>query len=165
MRSSRASQRTRGAAISASTINAVDQDRCAYSNGPDFPAPIGELVPGQAAANVLEDRARCDLARPGRGGPDLSGNRLIAQIGVETLRRRRRLVIGATAVLRYARTKAFGGDWVRTLLGRKPARGWSRSYLPTRWTGEMIAARTAASSFADAVCERSHEVLARPINP
>lgn len=87
--------------IIASAVTATMLDPAHFRSGREFAAWLG-LVPKQNSSGGKERLGR--ISR--------QGNRYV----------RRLLVIGATAVLRYARTKAPGSDWVRTLLERKPAR-------------------------------------------
>ncbi len=87
--------------IIASAVTATMLDPAHFRSGREFAAWLG-LVPKQNSSGGKERLGR--ISR--------QGNRYV----------RRLLVIGATAVLRYARAKAPGSDWVRTLLERKPAR-------------------------------------------
>jgi transposase len=88
--------------ITASLLAATVTDPSAFKNGRQMAAWPG-LVPRQNSS----------------GGKDRLGK--ITKTGDRSLRRL--LVIGATSVIRYARTKAPGdADWLKALLGRKPAR-------------------------------------------
>jgi transposase len=87
--------------IIASAIAATMLDPSHFRSGREFAAWLG-LVPKQNSSGGKERLGR--ISR--------QGNRYV----------RRLLVTGATAVIRYARTKAPGGDWLRALLARKPAR-------------------------------------------
>ena len=87
--------------IIASAIAATMLDPAHFRSGREFAAWLG-LVPKQNSSGGKERLGR--ISR--------QGNQYV----------RRLLVIGATAVLRYARAKAPGNGWVRALLERKPAR-------------------------------------------
>jgi transposase len=88
--------------ITASLLAASVTDPSAFKNGRQLAAWLG-LVPRQNSS----------------GGKDRLGK--ITKTGDRSIRRL--LVIGATAVIRYARTKAPGeADWLNALLDRKPAR-------------------------------------------
>ncbi len=87
--------------IIASAIATTMLDPAHFRSGREFAAWLG-LVPKQDSSGGKERLGR--ISR--------QGNRYV----------RRLLVIGATAVLRYARAKALGSGWVRALLERKPAR-------------------------------------------
>jgi transposase len=88
--------------ITASVLAATVTDPSAFKNGRHLAAWLG-LVPRQNSS----------------GGKDrLSG---ITKAGDRSIRRL--LVMGATTVIRYARSKAPGeGEWLKGLLARKPAR-------------------------------------------
>ena len=88
--------------ITASALAATVTDPAAFKNGRQLAAWLG-LVPRQHSSGGKERL----------GGITKTGDRSI----------RRLLVIGATSVIRYARTKAPGdADWLKSLLERKPAR-------------------------------------------
>ena len=88
--------------ITASLVAATVTDPAAFKNGRQLAAWLG-LVPRQNSS----------------GGKDRLGG--ITKTGDRSIRRL--LVIGATSVIRYARTKAPGdADWLKALLDRKPAR-------------------------------------------
>lgn len=88
--------------ITASLLAATITDPSVFKNGRQMAAWLG-LVPRQNSS----------------GGKDRLGG--ITKTGDRSLRRL--LVIGATSVIRYARTKAPGeGEWLKRLLARKPAR-------------------------------------------
>lgn len=88
--------------ITASLLAATITDPSAFKNGRQMAAWLG-LVPRQNSSGG-KDRL---------GGITKTGDRAI----------RRLLVIGATSLIRYARTKAPGeGEWVKRLLACKPAR-------------------------------------------
>lgn len=87
--------------VIASVIAATVPDPGHFRSGREFAAWLG-LVPRQNSSGGKERLGR--ISR--------QGNRYI----------RRLLVIGATAVIRYARNKAGGAEWLRALLERKPAR-------------------------------------------
>jgi len=87
--------------IIASAIAATMLDPTNFRSGREFAAWLG-LVPKQNSSGGKERLGR--ISR--------QGNRYV----------RRLLVIGATAVLRYGRTKVPGNRWLQALLGRKPAR-------------------------------------------
>ena len=88
--------------ITASLLAATVTDPKAFKNGRQLAAWLG-LVPRQNSS----------------GGKDRLGG--ITKTGDRSIRRL--LVIGATCVIRYARTKAPGeADWLKALLARKPAR-------------------------------------------
>jgi len=88
--------------ITASLIAATVTDPSAFKNGRQMAAWLG-LVPRQNSS----------------GGKDRLGR--ITKTGDRSIRRL--LVIGATCVIRYARTKAPGeASWLVNLLDRKPAR-------------------------------------------
>lgn len=87
--------------IIASAIAATMLDPNHFRSGREFAAWLG-LDPKQNSSGGKERLGR--ISR--------QGNRYV----------RRLLVIGATAVLRYARAKAPGSTWVQSLLERKPAR-------------------------------------------
>ncbi len=88
--------------ITASLLAATVTDPKAFKNGRQLAAWLG-LVPRQNSS----------------GGKDRLGG--ITKTGDRSIRRL--LVIGATCVIRYARTKAPGeADWLKALLDRKPAR-------------------------------------------
>jgi transposase len=88
--------------ITASVIAATVTDPTSFKNGRHMAAWLG-LVPRQNSS----------------GGKDrLSG---ITKAGDRSIRRL--LIIGATCLIRHARTKAPGeADWLKSLLERKPAR-------------------------------------------
>ncbi len=88
--------------LTASAIAATVPDPSFFRSGREFAAWVG-LVPRQNSSGGKDRLGRISK----------QGNRYI----------RRLLVIGATAMLRYARTKtAPGADWVNGLLERRPAR-------------------------------------------
>ena len=88
--------------ITASLLAATVTDPSAFKNGRQMAAWLG-LVPRQNSS----------------GGKDRLGK--ITKTGDRSIRRL--LVIGATSVIRYARTKAPGdAEWLKALLGRKPTR-------------------------------------------
>ncbi len=88
--------------ITASLLAATVTDPSAFKNGRQMAAWLG-LVPRQNSS----------------GGKDRLGG--ITKAGDRSIRRL--LVIGATSVIRYARTKVPGdADWLKALLDRKPAR-------------------------------------------
>jgi len=88
--------------ITASVLAATATDPKAFKNGRHFAAWLG-LVPRQNSS----------------GGKDRLGG--ITKAGDRSIRRL--LVVGATTVIRYARSKAPGdGEWLKSLLARKPAR-------------------------------------------
>jgi transposase len=88
--------------ITASRLAASVTDPSAFKNGRRMAAWVG-LVPRQNSS----------------GGKNRLGK--ITKTGDHALRRL--LIIGATSVIRYARTKAPGdADWLKALLDRKPAR-------------------------------------------
>lgn len=88
--------------LTASVIAATVPDPSFFRSGREFAAWVG-LVPRQNSSGGKERLGRISK----------QGNRYI----------RRLLVIGATSMLRYARTKiAPGADWVNSLLERRPAR-------------------------------------------
>ena len=88
--------------LTASVIAATVPDPSYFRSGREFAAWVG-LVPRQNSSGGKEQLGRISK----------QGNRYI----------RRLLVIGATSMLRYARTKtAPGTDWVNGLLERRPAR-------------------------------------------
>jgi len=87
--------------IIASAIAATMLDPLHFRSGREFAAWLG-LVPKQNSSGGKERLGR--ISR--------QGNRYV----------RRLLVIGATAVLRYGRTKTPGNRWLQALLERKPAR-------------------------------------------
>ncbi|RTR10207.1 IS110 family transposase, partial [Azospirillum griseum] len=88
--------------ITASVLAATVTDPSAFKNGRHLAAWLG-LVPRQNSS----------------GGKDRLGG--ITKAGDRSLRRL--LVMGATTVIRYARSKAPGvGEWLKGLLARKPAR-------------------------------------------
>ena len=88
--------------LTASVIAATAPDPSYFRSGREFAACVG-LVPRQNSSGGKEQLGRISK----------QGNRYI----------RRLLVIGATSMLRYARTKtAPGTDWVNGLLERRPAR-------------------------------------------
>ena len=88
--------------ITASILSATVPDPSLFKNGRQFAAWLG-LVPRQNSS----------------GGKDRLGG--ITKAGDRTIRRL--LVSGATAVIRYARTKAPGeAGWLKALLDRKPAK-------------------------------------------
>jgi transposase len=88
--------------LTASAIAATVPDPSFFHSGREFAAWVG-LVPRQNSSGGKERLGRISK----------QGNRYI----------RRLLVIGATSMLRYARTKtAPGADWVNGLLERRPAR-------------------------------------------
>jgi transposase len=88
--------------ITASVLAATVTDPTAFKNGRHLAAWLG-LVPRQNSS----------------GGKDRLGG--ITKAGDRSIRRL--LVIGATTVIRYARSKAPGeGEWLKGLLARKPAR-------------------------------------------
>ena len=88
--------------ITASLLAATVTDPKAFKNGRQLAAWLG-LVPRQNSSGG-KDRL---------GGITKTGDRAI----------RRLLVMGATSVIRLARTKAPGdADWLKALLARKPAR-------------------------------------------
>jgi transposase len=88
--------------LTATAIAATVPDASAFKSGREFAAWIG-LTPRQRSSGGKERLGRISK----------QGNRYI----------RRLLVIGATAVLRYARSKAAAGaEWVRNLLSRRSAR-------------------------------------------
>ena len=88
--------------LTASVIAATVPDPSYFRSGREFAAWV-ELVPRQNSSGGKERLGRISK----------QGNQYI----------RRLLVIGATSMLRYARTKtAPGADWVNSLLERRPAR-------------------------------------------
>jgi transposase len=88
--------------ITASALAATVTDASAFRNGRHLAAWLG-LVPRQ---NSSGGKARL-------GSITKAGDRYL----------RRLLVIGATCVIRHARTRAPGeADWLKRLLARKPAR-------------------------------------------
>jgi len=88
--------------ITASALAATVTDPAAFRNGRQLAAWLG-VVPRQNSS----------------GGKDRLGH--ITKTGDRTIRRL--LVIGATSVIRHARTKAPGdADWLKALLERKPPR-------------------------------------------
>ncbi|GLR79127.1 IS110 family transposase (plasmid) [Azospirillum oryzae] len=88
--------------ITASVLAATVTDPSAFKNGRHLAAWLG-LVPRQNSS----------------GGKDRLGG--ITKAGDRSIRRL--LVMGATTVIRYARSKAPGeGEWLKGLLARKPAR-------------------------------------------
>jgi len=88
--------------ITASVLAATVTDPNAFKNGRHLAAWLG-LVPRQNSS----------------GGKERLGS--ITKAGDRSIRRL--LVIGATTVIRYARSKAPGeGEWLKSLLARKPAR-------------------------------------------
>lgn len=88
--------------ITASLLAATVTDPAAFKNGRQMAAWLG-LVPRQNSS----------------GGKDRLGK--ITKAGDRSIRRL--LVLGATSVIRCARTKAPGdADWLKALLDRKPAR-------------------------------------------
>ncbi len=88
--------------ITATMLAATITDPAAFKSGRQLAAWVG-LVPRQNSS----------------GGKDRLGS--ITKAGDRSIRRL--LVMGATSVIRYARTKAPGdSDWLKGLLDRKPAR-------------------------------------------
>ena len=88
--------------ITASAIVAAAPDPTVFRSGRQFAAWIG-LVPRQNSSGGKERL----------GGISKQGDRYL----------RRLLVVGATAVIRHARTRSDAeGGWLRGLLGRRPAR-------------------------------------------
>ena len=88
--------------ITASMLAATVTDPAAFKNGRSLAAWLG-LVPRQNSSGGKERL----------GGITKAGDRSI----------RRLLVIGATSLIRFAKTKAPGeADWLKALLERKPAR-------------------------------------------
>ena len=88
--------------ITASVLSATVTDPSAFKSGRHLAAWLG-LVPRQNSS----------------GGKQRLGK--ITKTGDRSIRRL--LVIGATCIIRHARTKAPGeADWVKNLLDRKPAR-------------------------------------------
>lgn len=88
--------------LTATAIAATVPDASTFKSGREFAAWIG-LTPRQQSSGGKERLGRISK----------QGNGYI----------RRLLVIGATAVLRYARAKAApGAEWIRNLLSRRPAR-------------------------------------------
>ena len=88
--------------ITASLLAATVTDPTAFKNGRQMAAWLG-LVPRQNSS----------------GGKDRLGG--ITKAGDRTIRRM--LVLGATSMIRCARTKAPGdAEWLKALLARKPAR-------------------------------------------
>ena len=88
--------------ITASVLSATVTDPSAFKSGRHLAAWLG-LVPRQNSS----------------GGKERLGK--ITKTGDRSIRRL--LVIGATCIIRHAQTKTPGdGDWVKSLLDRKPAR-------------------------------------------
>jgi transposase len=87
--------------LTATAIAATVPDASAFKSGREFAAWIG-LTPRQNSSGGKERLGRISK----------QGNGYI----------RRLLVIGATAVLRYARKAAAGAEWVKNLLSRRSAR-------------------------------------------
>lgn len=87
--------------LTATAIAATVPDASAFKSGREFAAWIG-LTPRQRSSGGKERLGRISK----------QGNRYV----------RRLLVIGATAVLRYARSKVAGAEWVKKLLLRRSAR-------------------------------------------
>jgi transposase len=87
--------------ITASAISATIADACAFKSGRHFAAWIGR-VPCQSGTG-----GKVYLGRISKKG-DLYLHKL--------------LVLGATAVIRYSRTKPGLADWINGLLARRPAR-------------------------------------------
>ena len=97
--------------LGATAIAATITDPSVFKSGRECAAWIG-LVPRQNSTGGKERL----------GGISKQGDRYL----------RRLLVIGATAVIRHARTHPDKHPWVTKLLAKKPTK-WSRSRWPTRW--------------------------------
>lgn len=96
--------------ITATAIAATVSDAKVFEPGRHFAAWVG-LTPRQS----------------GIGGKVHLGK--ISKKGEAYLRR---LVLGATALIRYARNRPQIATWINGLLARRP-RGWSSSRWPTSW--------------------------------